>query len=210
MQKTVRIVNIYAKGAIFITLRKSNKSQGLSPETLRQLICGAQCNVQQDIDALCHAFRPLIYKEGRRQTVYNALGEDAVSIAWVIFLKFIRRYNGCDYKNLPGLVRCHLRYELLHAVQKQGAMWDNEDLSTMEEGTEASGVPAKDDIGAFLLNNALAKSIASLTSKQRMVVQHMFYNNSSLTQTSRIMGCSHTGIQKHRDLALNNIKRYLA
>lgn len=156
------------------------------------------------------AFRPLILRESKREAVYNALGEDAVSIGWEIFLRFIRRYNGADYANLPGLIRYHLHYELLHAVQRQGALWDSEELCSMDEGTAAASVAAEDAIGRFIFNNALARGMERLTEKQRTVLQHIYYEDVGVQAASRIIGCSHGGVQKHRDLALKNIRQFLA
>lgn len=187
------------KECICITSRKQNIQHRLSPNHLAELIRGAQCDVQHNIDELCRAFRPLIYKESKRETVYNALGEDAVSIAWEIFLKFIRRYNGCDYVNLPGLIRCHLRYELLHAVQKQGALWDNEDLSTMEEGTEASGVADVDRLNHTLLKLALDQESRRFSPACRKLMQVICTHNCNNTKAASILQCTEGNIRYYKN-----------
>lgn len=58
---------------------------------MQDLVCRAQNDEQVAIDELCQIFKPLIYSEAKRQTVYNVLGEDAVNTAWTIFLNFIKR-----------------------------------------------------------------------------------------------------------------------
>ena len=58
----------------------------------------AQRFEQPAIDKLCADFTPLINKEAHRQSVFNALGEDAVNIAWEIFLEFIHSYKGNNYR----------------------------------------------------------------------------------------------------------------
>lgn len=155
------------------------------------------------------AFRPLILRESKREAVYNALGEDAVSIGWEIFLRFIRRYNGADYANLPGLIRYHLHYELLHAVQRQGALWDSEELCSMDEGTAAASVAAEDAIGRFIFDNALARGMERLTEKQRMVLQHIYYEDGNVLQASKLLSCSHVNVIRHHNRACDNIKHFL-
>ena len=164
------------KGCIFITKNLQAKTQGPSPGELARLISGAQKRDQACIDELCLCFRPLIYKEGRRQSVYNALGEDGVNIAWVIFLKFIYRYNGADYENLPGLIRCHLRYELLHAVQRQGAVWDGELNTDIAYNSDADCTEGEDTLQCSLDNIALAQAMSCLPVRHNEIIKRFYIN----------------------------------
>ena len=81
----------------------------------------AQRFEQPAIDKLCADFTPLINKEAHRQSVFNALGEDAVNIAWEIFLEFIHSYKGNNYRLLPGLIQKHLHYRLLDRLHQKAA-----------------------------------------------------------------------------------------
>lgn len=197
------------KGCIFITKNLQSKTQGPSPSELARLISGAQKRDQSCIDALCLFFQPLIYKEGRRQTVYNALGEDGVNIAWVIFLKFIYRYNGADYENLPGLIRCHLRYELLHAMQQQGEVWDSEELSTMEEGTAASTVAAEDINSRILTRLSFAQEIKTLSPACRKVWHMVYVANHNNSVAAALLNCTEGNIRYHLNCAHRHLYKAL-
>lgn len=53
----------------------------------KELVHSAQKGDREAINVLCTAFKPLIYKEAYRYEVREALGEDAVNTAWLIFLE---------------------------------------------------------------------------------------------------------------------------
>ncbi|WP_443682030.1 helix-turn-helix domain-containing protein, partial [Phascolarctobacterium succinatutens] len=55
----------------------------------KELVHSAQKGDREAINVLCAAFKPLIYKEAYRYEVREALGEDAVNTAWLIFLEQI-------------------------------------------------------------------------------------------------------------------------
>ena len=60
-----------------------------TPTHLKNLLMAAQRFEQPAIDKLCADFTPLINKEAHRQSVFNALGEDAVNIGksfWNLFI----------------------------------------------------------------------------------------------------------------------------
>lgn len=90
-----------------------------SADLLCQLVHGAQENDQKAINELCERFTPLIRKIANNSYYKDHLGEDAENIAWVIFLEFIKRYNGNDFVHLPGLLQIHLRYKLLRICKHQ-------------------------------------------------------------------------------------------
>ena len=74
----------------------------------KELVHSAQNGDREAINILCNAFKPLIYKEAYRYEVREALGEDAVNTAWLIFLEQIKKYDGRDFGHLPGLLQYHI------------------------------------------------------------------------------------------------------
>lgn len=74
----------------------------------KELVHSAQKGDRKAINVLCTAFKPLIYKEAYRYEVREALGEDAVNTAWLIFLEQIKKYDGRDFGHLPGLLQYHV------------------------------------------------------------------------------------------------------
>lgn len=67
----------------------------------KELVHSAQKGDREAINVLCTAFKPLIYKEAYRYEVREALGEDAVNTAWLIFLEQIKKYDGRDFGICP-------------------------------------------------------------------------------------------------------------
>ncbi len=100
----------------------------------KELVHSAQKGDREAINTLCNAFKPLIYKEAYRYEVREALGEDAVNTAWLIFLEQIKKYNGRDFGHLPGLLQYHVHYGLLHKFTRRKSVKDYYYLDAEEEG----------------------------------------------------------------------------
>lgn len=173
-------------------------------EELQILVREAQMDKQEAIDKLCHHFKPLINKEARRLNVYNALGEDAVNLAWVTFLSFIRRYEGTNYKQLPGLIQCHLRYELLHEVQKTGAFWDNE-VEADEALENQSYEPLEEVFSRLVVDDFLR----SLPSRQYKIFKMYLEKHASNHQIARELKCSLSTVKRQKLKALSTLKEKL-
>lgn len=179
----------------------------LTPQLLEKLVRGAQNNIRQDIDDLCKYFKPLVYKESRRETIYRLLGEDAVNIAWEIFLRFIFRYNGADFIHLPGLIRCHLHYELLDYLKKQCDIQNSEIICTdnLDMVQEAA-----DNIERLTLSIALRQACSRLTPLQRGILHQLYVNNLPVTQVSRLYNCSKANTIQHRKRCLKILKQQIS
>ena len=102
----------------------------------KELVHSAQKGDHEAINVLCTAFKPLIYKEAYRYEVREALGEDAVNTAWLIFLEQIKKYDGRDFGHLPGLLQYYIHYGLLHKFTRGKSVKDCYYLDAEEEGEE--------------------------------------------------------------------------
>lgn len=176
----------------------------LDPERLQGLVCGAQNDEQAAIDELCQLFTPLINSEAKRQTVYNAFGEDSVNIAWVIFLSFIKRYNGRDYAHLPGLIQCHLRYELLHSIEKESSSWNNEVNS--EEAMENQSYDAIEEIFTSL---SVKEALKTLRPLQYKILEKYYVQQDSHKKIAMRLGYSERHVKRLKLEALRNIRKTL-
>jgi len=168
------------------------------------LLTRAQDNDQQAIDELCERFKPLVYKEAYRSNIFNALGEDAVNVAWTIFLSFTRRYNGADYLNLPGLIQCHLRYELSHYVCKKGLSWENEVTDT--EAIDAETGFEHDQLQNLLLNMALYQELKKLSPRQLKIIWLYYFANETHEAIAKVLHCSTRTVGYQREKALAKLK----
>ncbi len=177
----------------------------LTPAGLRELVTGARAGCRSSLERLCLAFRPLILKESRRESVYRALGEDATSIAWTVFLTFIRRYNGCDYVHLPGLIRCYLRYELLHAMQRRGKILKREELcaAAPEHGAACTG------LARLVQRLALRQAMARLPERQRAIIHKRFFEGALLKILGQYLRCSQANVLRLQKLALEQLRAEL-
>ena len=196
---------------VIIITQKTGSTQNLLPrfsllstEELQILVHEAQLDKQESIDKLCQYFKPLINKEARRLNVYNALGEDAENVAWVVFLSFIRRYNGADYKHLPGLIQCHLRYELLHEVQKAGELWDNE-----VEADEALENQTHEPLEEVFSRLVVRELLRSLPSRQHKIFKMYLEKQANNLQIARELKCSLSTVKRQKLKAVDTLKEKL-
>ena len=142
-----------------------------------------------------------MYKEALRLTVYNALGEDAVNTAWLIFLRFIHRYKGRAFNHLPGLIKYHLHYGLLRQVRKEGCSWDNEVASEELQTHEQLEQP--------LETIAIKQVLSTLPRKQFKILKMYYGQGKSNKQIAAQLFCSLSTIKRQKLDALKRIKEKL-
>lgn len=177
---------------------------------LKELVTAAQEGNQQAVDKLCQAFKPLIYKEALRQSISSALGEDAVNTAWVIFLEFISKYNGRDYAHLPGLIQCHLRYELLHKLSRHSSATDCLSLDSAAENMQLPQLADNADITVSVENKELSKNaMQSLTARQREIIEAVHFKDISLQAYSKLHRVSYKTLYLHHQRGINKLKQLL-
>lgn len=194
------------KEVLAITNTKAKYTM-LTADQLQELIHQAQQNSAAATDRLCEAFRPLIYRECSRESIYRVLGEDAVSIAWEIFLRFIRRYNGCDFINLPGLIRCHVHYELLHEINRLSRRHANE---VQDDGCITEQLAqANDELQRLTLRLGIQQAFTALTPLQQAIVSASCLKRQPTRLLSRQYNCTCANILKHRRRGLQRLRSAL-
>ena len=195
------------KRGAFITNTHVNETILRSTE-LQQLIQAAQKNSDAAIARLCQAFAPLIRKETHREAVYRILGEDAANIAWEIFLRFIRRYKGADFEHLPGLIRCHLHYELLHEISRhtrrqQKEIYDDGSISEQL-------IQANDELQRLTLRLLLQKALSQLPPMQQDIIKACCLKRQPARFLSQRYSCTCANILKHRRHALLRLRHLIS
>lgn len=139
----------------------------------KELVHSAKKGDREAINVLCTAFKPLIYKEAYRYEVREALGEDAVNTAWLIFLEQIKKYDGRDFGHLPGLLQYHVHYGLLHKFTRGKSVKDCYYLDAEEEGDGMQITEKFDAIAQMEDNQAMQLAFKRLTDKQRNIINAM-------------------------------------
>ena len=174
----------------------------------KELVHSAQNGDREAINTLCNAFKPLIYKEAYRYEVREALGEDAVNTAWLIFLEQIKKYDGRDFGHLPGLLQYHVHYGLLHKFTRGKSVKDCYYLDAEEEGEETQ-IADKDNVFEQTEVNQLF-SAARLSKEQTDAVNELVLNELDHRLFCKKYACSSKTAFKHRANGLKKLKSLLA
>ena len=174
----------------------------------KELVHGAQKGDREAINVLCTAFKPLIYKEAYRYEVREALGEDAVNTAWLIFLEQIKKYDGRDFGHLPGLLQYHVHYGLLHKFTRGKSVKDCYYLDAEEEGEETQ-IADKNNVFEQTEVNQLF-SAARLSKEQTDAVNELVLNELDHRLFCKKYACSSKTAFKHRANGLKKLKSLLA
>ena len=176
----------------------------------KELVHSAQKGDREAINVLCTAFKPLIYKEAYRYEVREALGEDAVNTAWVIFLEQIKKYDGRDFGHLPGLLQYHVHYGLLHKFTRGKSVKDCYYLDAEEEGDGMQITEKFDAIAQMEDNQAMQLAFKRLTDKQRNIINAMQEPDMTIKKYSEEHKISYKTAYLHLHRGLDNLKRMIA
>ena len=174
----------------------------------KELVHSAQKGEREAINTLCNAFKPLIYKEAYRYEVREALGEDAINTAWLIFLEQIKKYKDRDFGHLPGLLQYHIHYGLLHKFTREKSVKDCYYLDAEEEGEETQ-IADKEDVFDRMEVNQLF-SAARLSKEQTNAVNELVLNDLDHRVFCKKYACSSKTAFKHRANGLQKLKLLLA
>ena len=173
----------------------------------KELVHSAQKGDREAINVLCTAFKPLIYKEAYRYEVREALGEDAVNTAWLIFLEQIKKYDGRDFGHLPGLLQYNVHYGLLHKFTRGKSVKDCYYLDAEEN--EETQIADKDNVFERTEVNQLF-SAAKLSKEQTDAVNELVLNELDHRLFCKKYACSSKTAFKHRANGLQKLKLLLA
>ncbi|WP_444349577.1 RNA polymerase sigma factor [Phascolarctobacterium succinatutens] len=176
----------------------------------KELVHSAQKGDREAINVLCTAFKPLIYKESYRYEVREALGEDAVNTAWLIFLEQIKKYDGRDFGHLPGLLQYHIHYGLLHKFTRGKSVKDCYYLDAEEEGDGMQIAEKFDAIAQMEDNQAMQLAFKRLTDKQRNIINAMQEPDMTIKKYSEEHKISYKTAYLHLHRGLDNLKRMIA
>ena len=177
----------------------------------KELVLSAQKGDRKAINTLCNAFKPLIYKEAYRYEVREALGEDAINTAWLIFLEQITKYEGRDLGHLPGLLQYHVHYGLLQKVTRRKSVKDYCCLDADDDSDtcQIKEVADKDDAFERMEVNQLF-SAAKLSKEQTNAVNELVLNDIDHRVFCKKYACSSKTAFKHRANGLQKLKLLLA
>lgn len=187
---------------------KSITHERLTPQAqlTKTLITAAQNGDKAALEQLCRDYEPLFRKEMRREIFYNALGfDDGLSIARLKFIELILTYNGTDFVNFPGYVRCRIHFALYDAVKK---VWAEENKTVPPpQFDEAEGATFSENvIERHELSVLLSLALAKLPPKQRLTIEALYINGYNGKETAALLNCTPATVTKHHKQALISLK----
>ncbi len=184
------------------------KKNYYTPTQLKNLVQAAQRYEQHAIDKLCEDFKPLIYKEARQHNIHEILGEDALSIAWVIFLELIYKYDKDNFRSFPGYVKKHLHFRLMDILQSKNHFPTCDSLDAHQEFIDIIS-DKRDFIADKMCSMAFVNAYKTLTKAEQKVLAGVDFSNVSVKQYSQANKCSIQNISKLRLSALRKLKSKL-
>ena len=140
----------------------------------------------------------------------EALGEDAINTAWLIFLEQIKKYKDRDFGHLPGLLQYHVHYGLLHKFTRGKSVKDCYYLDAEEEGEETQIADKKNDIDELMHNQLLSDTMRKLTKEQFTAVNELVLQDVDYKIFCDKHKCSVKTAYKHRANGLKKLKAMIA
>ena len=180
-------------------------------QKLKALVTAAQNGSTQALEELCIMFEPLFRKEMKREIFYNSIGfEEGLSLARLRFIEIIMSYNGADFTNLPGYIRCRIHFALYDEMKKVWEQQNNEAALPAEDGEAnisafGDNVIEREEL-AILLELALKK----LTEKQRNTIKALYFEGYTGKELAAKQKMTPAMVSKNYKQALKNLKQNIA
>ena len=180
-------------------------------QKLKTLVTAAQNGDTQALEELCIMFEPLFRKEIKREIFYNALGfEEGLSLARLRFIEIIMSYNGADFTNLPGYIRCRIHFALYDEMKKVWERQNNEAALPADDGEAnisafGDNVIEREEL-AILLELALKK----LTEKQRNTIKALYFEGYTGKELAAKQKITPAAVSKNHKQALKSLKLNIA
>ncbi len=187
------------------------QSAGEQANKLKALVTAAQSGDTKALEELCIMFEPLFRKEMKREIFYNSIGfEEGLSLARLRFIEIIMSYNGADFTNLPGYIRCRIHFALYDEMKKVWERENNEGTLPADDGEAnisalGDNVIEREEL-AILLELALKK----LTEKQRNTIKALYFEGYTGKELAAKQKITPAMVSKNHKQALNNLKQNIA
>lgn len=168
-------------------------SAGFTPAQLAEAIQAFQQGDEAAGNRLYTWFTPLIKSVSYRYTIYSAIGEDAVNIAWELFFTLVKNYHDQDYAHFPGYAKKHLTWRLLDMALSRGYYDPYADAMDLE----ALQLPNQQEayLEQQLTNQDLYKCLLQLNPLQRETLLLLFFQEKTFKETAAVQGRPLDGVR---------------
>ena len=180
-------------------------------QKLKTLVPTAQNGSTQALEELCIMFEPLFRKEMKREIFYNALGfEEGLSLARLRFIEIIMSYNGADFTNLPGYIRCRIHFALYDEMKKAWERQNNEAALPAEDSEANISAFGEDIIEREELAILLELALKKLNENQRKTIKALYFEGYTGKEFAAKQKITPAMVSKNHKQALNNLKQNIA
>lgn len=161
----------------FATQSQAKSYSNLTKAETQELINQAQAGSQKALDQICEQYRPLVESISFSYTCHSALGEDATSIAWVLFLELIHKLKKPIKATFPGLVKRYLKHRLIDKLEEATKL----DQFSFAEEEDIQEKPCLTSFEEQLADNELLKqAFAMLKPEQQNLLYAHYYEDKTL------------------------------
>ena len=180
-------------------------------QKLKALVTAAQNGSTQALEELCIMFEPLFRKEMKREIFYNSIGfEEGLSLARLRFIEIVMSYNGADFTNLPGYIRCRIHFALYDEMKKAWECQNNEAALPVDDGEANISALGEDIIEREELAILLELALKKLNEKQRKTIKALYFEGYTGKEVAEKQKITPAMVSKNHKQALKNLKQNIA
>ena len=189
----------------------ANTTANEQAQKLKTLVSATQNGDTKALEELCIMFEPLFRKEMKREIFYNALGfEEGLSLARLRFIEIIMSYNGADFTNLPGYIRCRIHFALYDEMKKAWERENNEAALPADDGEANISALSENVIEREELAILLELALKKLNEKQRKTIKALYFEGYTGKELAAKQKITPAMVSKNHKQALKNLKQNIA
>lgn len=125
---------------------------------------------------------------------------------WTWFFEFLAKYDGDDYRRLPGLIRVNLIYSLIRETKRNAQRWQREISTDFSESSSYIHESVSYDLHLSLLGIAAKQELEQLPEKEASLLRRFYFCKETPKQIAKSMHCTERFFWMQRRKALKTLK----
>lgn len=186
----------------------------MNPKILDLITAYRMSKDEGAIISLQAKFQPLVYSLMRRFFVPKERWEDVSQDAFVQLLECAASYDPSHEVSFEAYYKIQLQYFFFNQIRKKSELLivDRDWLlgTSMADQVESPLGNAQALAITGETSQEISGALARLTDRQRQAVILFYFDNMTLTQVAKEMGCSYNVASKHKDRGVRNLRQILA
>ena len=147
----------------------------------------------------------------KREIFYNSIGiEEGLSLARLKFIEIVMGYDGADFTNLPGYIRCRIHFALYDEMKKAWERENNEASLPAEDGEANISALGDNVIECEELAILLELALKKLTKKQRNTIKALYFEGYTGKEFAAKQKITPAMVSKNHKQALKKLKQNIA